>query len=188
MDSRVPADPLEAIVHMRSLVVPLALVSIVALACSSGTNPPAVTTPTSASASNGMGGMNHGGTFAFGEPGDAGEADRTVEVTQLDTPAFEPATIEVTVGETITFAVTNAGQVPHEFVLGDAATQDEHQGEMGGTAGSMMSDAENAVGLQPSEQKSLTWTFTQAGSVLYGCHVDGHYAAGMVGEISVSEG
>lgn len=132
--------------------------------------------------------MNHGATFAFGEPADMSDADRMVELTQLDTPRFDPASIDVKVGETITFEVTNAGQDAHEFVLGDAAMQDQHEGEMGDAGGSMMADEANAVDLDPSEEKSLTWTFTRAGTVLYGCQVEDHYAGGMVGEIRVSEG
>ncbi|MEO8292107.1 MAG: plastocyanin/azurin family copper-binding protein [Actinomycetota bacterium] len=132
--------------------------------------------------------MNHGATFSFGEPADASDADRTIEVAQLDTPGFDPAAIDVEVGETVTFEVTNAGRTVHEFVLGDAAMQDQHEGAMGDAAGSMMADEVNAVSLSPSEKKSLTWTFTEPGTVLYGCHVDGHYAGGMVGQIRVGNG
>ncbi len=132
--------------------------------------------------------MNHGATFSFGEPADASDAVRTIEVAQLDTLRFDPASIDVEVGETIAFEVTNAGQTVHEFVLGDAAMQDQHEGAMGDAVGSMMVDEVNAVRLSPSEKKLLTWTFTEPGTVLYGCHVDGHYAGGMVGEINVGAG
>ena len=133
-----------------------------------------------------MGGMDHGGGFTFGEPADPSDADRIIRVDAIDTPSFEPASIDVTVGETVTFHVTNVGELAHEFVLGDVVTQDQHQGEMGDMGGTM-ADEPNVVGLDPSEETSLTWTFTDPGTVLYACHVDDHYAKGMVGEIRVGK-
>ena len=56
---------------------------------------------------------------AFGEPADASEADRTIEVTVDNDLAFEPAEFEVAAGEVVTFRITNTGDVEHEFVLGD---------------------------------------------------------------------
>jgi len=43
---------------------------------------------------------------------------------------FDPAQITVTEGETVAFVVTNTGQAPHEFVIGDEAVQQEHEAEM----------------------------------------------------------
>lgn len=65
-----------------------------------------------------------------GEPTDADEATRTVEVTTLDTMAFQPDTIDVSAGEAVTFVVTNTGRAVHEFTLGDAAMQQEHADAM----------------------------------------------------------
>jgi uncharacterized cupredoxin-like copper-binding protein len=33
----------------------------------------------------------------------------------------------------------------------------------------------------------MTWRFTEAGTTEFGCHEPGHFAAGMVGDISVTE-
>lgn len=122
--------------------------------------------------------------FAFGEPAAASEADRTVEVVASDALAFDPATVTVEVGETILFRITNEGQLPHDFTLGDEAAQQEHEAEMAG--GEMeMHDEANAVSIPPGETAELAWTFTEPGVVLYGCHETGHYAAGMKGEITV---
>lgn len=169
--------------NIRVLALSLSLVSVATVACASGkgSSPGASSTVSS----QGMGGMDHGTTFAFGEPGDPADAVRTVRIDALDTLRFAPASIEVAVGDTVTFELTNAGEIAHEFVLGDAATQDEHQGQMGQ---SMMSDEPNSVSLSPAEGASLTWTFTEPGTVLYACHVDDHFAGGMVGEISVGNG
>jgi uncharacterized cupredoxin-like copper-binding protein len=37
----------------------------------------------------------------------------------------------------------------------------------------------------PRATRRLTWTFDKPGIVLYGCHVLGHWAAGMKGTIVV---
>jgi uncharacterized cupredoxin-like copper-binding protein len=68
--------------------------------------------------------------FAFGEPADPADADRTIEIATLDSFAFEPAELTVTAGETVTFRIVNDGSLVHDFTLGDQATQDEHEAEM----------------------------------------------------------
>lgn len=127
-------------------------------------------------------------SFAFGEPADAGDADRTVEVEMHDDLSYSPATIEVEAGETVTFEVTNAGAAVHEFTLGDASTQDEHEAEMQEmmAEGTTMEHTDpNTLSLEGGASGELTWHFTEAGEVLFGCHQPGHYAGGMVGTIDV---
>lgn len=123
------------------------------------------------------------GSFAFGAPGQASAATRTIEVTARDPYRFEPAALEVEPGETVTFVVTNEGKKEHEFVLGDVAYQESHGEEM--AAGEAHHEA-NGVTLAPGATEELTWTFPETGGVLYACHVAGHYDGGMVGAISVS--
>lgn len=130
-------------------------------------------------------GQSEGSTF--GRRGDPSEADRKIEITQLDTFAFQPSSVEVEMGGTVTFAVTNEGETPHEFVLGDEMVQQAHESEMQEMGGEMMPDEPSAITVQPGETKSLTWTFTEAGSLQFGCHIAGHFAKGMVGVIDVSE-
>ena len=121
-----------------------------------------------------------GDLSSIGEPGDPGDADRKIEVKTTENLKFDPATVEVAAGETITFVVTNDTGTAHEFVLGDEAYQDSH--------GDAMDDMEhegNAVTLDPGDAGEVTWTFSEAGEVIYACHVAGHYATGMKGTISV---
>jgi uncharacterized cupredoxin-like copper-binding protein len=124
-------------------------------------------------------------TFAFGEPGDPAAVDRMIEVTQVDDPGFEPSSLMVQAGETIRFEVTNTGHADHEFVLGDTAAQEAHEAEMSEMGGEMMADEPNALSVEPGSTESLVWTFSRSGTVLYGCHVAGHYASGMVGQVHV---
>jgi uncharacterized cupredoxin-like copper-binding protein len=121
----------------------------------------------------------------FGEPVEPSEADRTVEVAALDTMAYEPATIEVSPGEVITFSVTNQGQAVHEFTLGDEATQQEHEEEMSEMGSGMDNEEPNTISLEPGQTRELTWRFPESGTVLYACHEPGHYQAGMQGAIAV---
>ena len=120
-----------------------------------------------------------------GEPVDAADADRTIEMITLDTMAYDPPAITVEPGETVRFVVTNTGQAVHEFTLGDQAMQDEHAEEMAEMGSGMSHDEPNSLTLQPGETMELTWRFGDPGTVIYACHEPGHYQAGMRGEISV---
>lgn len=129
---------------------------------------------------------DHDDSFAFGEPGDPADADRTVEIEANDSLKFDPDSVEVTAGETVTFVITNTGNLDHEFVLGDEAAQADMEAEMADMEGGMeMHHDPNAITLPAGETMELTWTFTTAGEVLFGCHVPGHYDAGMRGTVTV---
>ncbi|MFN2587823.1 MAG: plastocyanin/azurin family copper-binding protein [Actinomycetota bacterium] len=121
--------------------------------------------------------------FSFGSPGDPGEATRTIEVAANDPFRFDPESVEVNAAETVTFVVSNEDEIAHEFVLGDREYQEAHEEEM--SSGAMHHEG-NAVMVAPGETRELTWTFPSEGEVLYGCHVAGHYDAGMVGTIEVA--
>jgi uncharacterized cupredoxin-like copper-binding protein len=123
--------------------------------------------------------------FSFGEPADAASADRVIEITASDDFRFDPSSIEVAVGEIVTFRVTNTGAIPHDFTLGDEATQQSHAEEMEEMPGMAMSDEPNAMALAPGETRELTWHFTEAGELLIGCHETGHYEAGMKAQVTV---
>jgi uncharacterized cupredoxin-like copper-binding protein len=131
----------------------------------------------------GRGGQNPG---AVGGPADAGEAARTIEVTTLDAMRFQPGTISVSAGETVTFVVTNRGRAIHEFTLGDAAMQKEHADAMAHTPSEEAHATPNSFTLQPGETKQLTWRFGDAGTIEFACHVPGHYDAGMRGHIAIA--
>jgi Cu+-exporting ATPase len=112
--------------------------------------------------------------------------DRTVTVETNDRMRFVPGDLTIEQGETIAFTVTNTGNLPHEFVIGDAEVQEEHEGEMAvDDAGHQ--DETYAIELAPGETRTLVYTFDDSGELLYGCHVPGHYDAGMWGTITVAE-
>ncbi len=107
-----------------------------------------------------------------------------IEVRLTDALKMEPAELAVPAGVPVTFVVTNVGSVDHEFYLGDEAAQAEHEQEMQ-EMGGMGHDEEMGIGVKPGETKELTVTFSEAGSIVAGCHVAGHYAGGMKARVEI---
>ena len=119
--------------------------------------------------------------FLFGEPGDAADVTETIEVAAKDFE-FEPGELTVNQGDVIEFKVTNEGKAQHEFVLGDAALMEE----MGSTAHEHSGDDPNAVPrLEPGDEGTMVWNFTQPGRFRFECHIDAHHKLGMTGTITV---
>ncbi len=112
-------------------------------------------------------------------------ASRVIEIDANDDFSFGPDDVDVKLGETVTFSVTNTGKVPHEFTLGPTDVQLEHNKEMTEMGDMEMKDEPNAISMAAGETAELTWEFTNADSLLYGCNIPGHYDAGMVGDINV---
>lgn len=117
-----------------------------------------------------------------GSPTDQGP--RTVQVEMTDELRFEPAEFTFQAGETVRFEVTNAGQIVHEFLIGDEAAQDEFEMEMSEGDG-MAHDTEAGVSVEPGESETFEYTFAEAGDLLAGCHEPGHYGGGMKATITV---
>ena len=131
-------------------------------------------------------GHDAGADFSWGEPADGLDADRVIEIEANDDFSFEPDPVDVGVGETVTFRVTNTGKLPHDFTRGGEATQDEHEQEMADMADGPEHGEANTMAVEAGETEEMTWTFDREGTVIAGCHVPGHYAAGMRAEIVVS--
>ena len=149
-------------------LAPLAAIAMIATACSGGGASPAPTSPAPA------------------ESAQASAAATRIEVTLTDALKIEPAAMTVPAGVPVTFVVTNSGTTLHEFVLGDEAEQMAHDKEMMEGGGmSMPKDEAMAIGVEPGTTKELTVTFDEPGSILAGCHVVGHYAAGMRADVTI---
>ncbi len=118
------------------------------------------------------------------------QPDRTIRVETNDQMRFVPESLTVRAGETIRFEINNTGLLPHEFIIGTAHIQAEHAQAM--ESSSQHSDMHHddtagyALSIPPGETGTLTYTFDQPGELFYGCHVPGHYAAGMQGAITVT--
>ena len=102
--------------------------------------------------------------------------DQTIEISMQDI-AFKPDAITVKAGTSVRFVFTNDGQLPHEAAFGDEATQD--------AVGSGKAKRDGPE-VGPNKTKDYIRTFTTAGNFLIGCHVPGHYAAGMKIRLTVA--
>lgn len=123
----------------------------------------------------------------FGKRGDVATAARTVEIRMLPTMRFDPPELQAKSGETVTFKVVNTDKEVHEFLLGDDAYQADHERAMHSMDSKKMDMDALLAGVEVNggETKSITWTFAKAGNVKYACHEPGHFAAGMVGSVTV---
>ena len=110
---------------------------------------------------------------------------QTVQVKLSDSLRMDPATMTFRAGQQVHFVVTNMGTTNHEFYLGDESAQMAHDGEMVGMAG-MSQDQAQGIGLMPGETKTIDHTFMAPGAYQAGCHVNGHYTAGMKAMITVT--
>ena len=70
-----------------------------------------------------------GHAYAFGSPGKASEAARTITVNLADN-YYEPDNITVKAGETVRFVLKNSGELLHEFSIDTLAEHAEHRKEM----------------------------------------------------------
>lgn len=96
---------------------------------------------------------------------------------------YEPAEIHVPAGPVI-FEVRNDGVVAHEFFVGPESAQQHHRDEMAG-GDDEPHHQDVALILGPGESADLPLYFRAAGEMLVGCHVPGHYEAGMKGRIVI---
>ena len=125
--------------------------------------------------------------FSAGEPGDPKKPSRTVKVTILEEGKqmlFEPAIIDVRLGEQIRFAIYNEGTWNHEFILATKADNRRH-GRLMKKFPDMEHDDPNATRLSPFSFGEILWKFTHRGEFEYACLIPGHLEAGMHGKVIV---
>jgi uncharacterized cupredoxin-like copper-binding protein len=103
-----------------------------------------------------------------------------------DAMSFSPSQITVKPGETVRLMPMNRGKVMHEMVLGTAAELKQHSEMMKKHPGMKHSDLHMAhVG--PGRSGEIGWQFTEPGEFYFACLVPGHFEAGMVGRILVTQ-
>lgn len=120
--------------------------------------------------------------FNFGEPGRSSSVTKTYRFQLNDSMRFVTKdTINIRQGDTVRFEITNTGRLPHEFSLGDVTFQQEHAAMMKAMPDMKHTDP-NTVSVAPGKTQTLIWRFSKrppSGMVQIGCHVLGHYDAGM---------
>ncbi|HUW37810.1 MAG TPA: cupredoxin family protein [Rhodocyclaceae bacterium] len=121
---------------------------------------------------------------AMGHAGDPAKVSTTIEVVMSDNMRFAPDEIKVKAGDTIRFNVKNAGQIPHEMVIGSMSELKGHAEEMRKMPGLQHAEP-NMIGLKPGQHGSIVWKFDKPGTVDFACLVPGHMEAGMKGKVEV---
>jgi uncharacterized cupredoxin-like copper-binding protein len=108
-------------------------------------------------------------------------ARRIVDI-RIHFSRFEPGAIDVEPGQTVRFVVKNSDPIDHEFIVGDERVQSAH--EAGTEAHHEPRPGE--ISVRAGQTVVTTVTFPdRSGSLLFGCHLPGHYAYGMRGTISI---
>jgi uncharacterized cupredoxin-like copper-binding protein len=115
---------------------------------------------------------------------DRGGANGPGEVTvdlRIAHSRFHSTRIDVVEGTTVHFAIHNEDPIGHEFIVGDAAVHARH--ERGTEAAHPPVDGE--LSLPPLSDGTTSFTFDRSGTVVFACHLPGHLAYGMRGEVVV---
>jgi len=135
----------------------------------------------------GVPGHSHKAGFSAGEPGNSKKPARIVKVTMREgdgTMLYEPEKLQVRRGEQIRFVITNAGELPHEFVLASTADNLKHA-ELMQKYPDMEHDDPNGKTVQPKGTAEILWRFSKRGEFEFACLIPGHREAGMTGKIIV---
>ncbi len=92
---------------------------------------------------------------------------------------FRPARVRVPAGRAVRLAFRNVGRVAHQALVGDQAEQDaaEARGGAGGPAGRTLT-------LDPGKSGGLVVTVPRDTTLVLGCHLPGHWSAGMRGTVA----
>lgn len=122
----------------------------------------------------------------FGKAGDPKKVVRTVNVDMSDKMRFTPAALTIKQGETVKFLVKNSGKTMHEFVLGTLPELKEHS-ELMKKFPAMEHDEPYMAHVAPGKTETIVWQFTRGGEFHFGCLLPGHFEAGMVGKINVTQ-
>ena len=120
------------------------------------------------------------GLTACGGGARAADGPATVVIT-VHHSRFVPSAVRVRPGATVRFVVHNTDPIEHELIVGDESTQHIH--EVGTDA---LHQGPGAVSVAPGTTAETTYTFPGSGTLLYGCHLPGHWAYGMRGTIAIT--
>ncbi len=89
--------------------------------------------------------------------------------------------LRVRAGTLVRFVVHNADPINHELVIGDEAVHARHS--RGNETSHPPVPGEVSVG--PGETGVTTFAFDEPATVTFACHLRGHVAYGMIGEITI---
>ena len=128
---------------------------------------------------------------AVGKPAVEADATKTIQVITKDSMRYVfSAEPDIKAGDIVTFVITNEGQIPHEFSIGDQREQKAHR-KMMQKMPDMIHEDGNTITVKPGETKKLTWNFggggKSASDVIFACNVPGHFEAGMFHKVTIRQ-
>jgi uncharacterized cupredoxin-like copper-binding protein len=125
-----------------------------------------------------------------GMPGKVADVGKSIEILMKETDdgemIFEPNSISTTVGETVRLIIKNVGELEHEFVLDDHKGIMAHKVKMEQADDEMGHKDPNSLRLDSGKEGSIVWKFKNKGNFEFACLIQGHYEAGMKGNVTVS--
>jgi uncharacterized cupredoxin-like copper-binding protein len=108
----------------------------------------------------------------------------TLEVDMSYSRFTIPADLTVHEGTLVEFVVTNSDPINHELIIGD----DEVHARHATGHEPYHPPVPGEVSVAPGKRGVTTYLFDAPGTVQYACHLPGHAAYGMQGEITVVAG
>jgi uncharacterized cupredoxin-like copper-binding protein len=102
-------------------------------------------------------------------------------VVDVEHSRFLPDYVRVVEGTEVRFVLRNDDPINHELIVGPQSVHDRHRN--GAEAYHPPKPGELSVG--PDGQGVTSYVFDEPGTVEMACHLPGHYAFGMKGEIEV---
>ncbi len=114
-------------------------------------------------------------------PAKAEDGVRTVEI-KIHYSRFTPSTLAFDPGTTVRFEIRNTDPIDHEFILGDEEVQAIHERGTEAHHGARPGE----ISIPAGTTTITTYTFAEAGTLVFGCHLPGHYAFGMRGTVTVA--
>jgi uncharacterized cupredoxin-like copper-binding protein len=115
-----------------------------------------------------------------GSPGSP-QGIEEVRVT-IEHSRFEPEEMTFPEGQEVRFVIRNTDPIDHEFILGDEEIQQIHEEGTEAHHGAKPGE----ISIPAGKTRVTTYTFTDQGELIYGCHLPGHYDFGMKGTVTVA--
>jgi uncharacterized cupredoxin-like copper-binding protein len=131
-----------------------------------------------------LGAVAAGGGEPAGEPGEPavlgpGRAEVAIGI---EHSRFSTDRVVVAAGTALTFEIDNTDPIGHELIVGPPEVHARHAE---GTEASHP-PVPGEVTAPPLRRVSTTYTFDEPGTYTFACHLPGHVAYGMVGEVVVT--
>ena len=113
--------------------------------------------------------------------------DRIVELS-MEGMRFIPDRIEVKQGELVAFVVTNPNDIGHEVFIGSEADQMAHRARHMAVPSADQAGVPHmgyGIFLPPHGTGVVSYRFDTSGAIMLGCHLPGHWEAGMKALVTV---